>query len=66
MQSSRNKIMHITHRNQRKSFGIKFFHFNKGNSYFRNKVDQIQVEIDKFRPDIISLSEANIYKNDNF
>ena len=61
MQKSRNKLMHLTHGNWIKSFGIKFFHLNKGNSHFRNKVNQIQIEIDKFKPDIISLSEANIF-----
>ena len=45
-QKSRNKLMHITNGNHKKTFGIKFFHLNK--------------------PDIISLSEANIFKNDTF
>ena len=47
-----------------KTFGLKFFHINKGNSHFKNKVNDIQIAIDKFLPDIISISEANILKND--
>merc|ERR1712121_247296 len=66
LQSQRNKIMHTLNGNRIKTFGIKLFHFNKGNAHFRNKVDQIQIEINKFKPDIISLSEANIFKTDTF
>ena len=60
----RNKVMHSIHGNRVKTFGLKLYHFNKGNSHFRNKIDQLQVEIQKYKPDVISLSEANIYKND--
>ena len=58
--------MHMTHGNRVKTFGLKLLHYNKGNSHFRNKVDHLQVEISKYRPDIISLSEANIFKSDTF
>ena len=66
LKKSQNKRSHSIYGNRVKTFGIKFLHFNKGNSYFKNKVNDIQISIDKFSPDIISISEANIFKTDTF
>ena len=41
---------------------IKIMHWNKGNSLFSNKVDDLYFLIDKYKPHFISLSEAN-YNN---
>ena len=43
---------------------INILHLNKGNSHFRNKVNDLQITIDKLKPDIISLSKANLYNTD--
>ena len=40
-------------------------HFNKGNSYFKTKINDIYLIIDKFSPDFLSLSEANYDVNSN-
>ena len=65
LQKSRNKLCHSKYGNRTKTFGLKLLHLNKGNSYFKNKINDIQITIDKFLPDIISISEANLFKNDN-
>ena len=64
LKKSRNKLLHSKYGNRVKTFGIKCLHFNKGNSHFKNKVNDIQILIDKFSPDIITISEANLYKTD--
>ena len=38
---------------------IKIAHFNKGNSKFENKLDDIHYIIDTYKPLIFSISEAN-------
>ena len=38
---------------------IKIAHFNKGNSKFENKLDNIPYIIDTYKPLIFSLSKAN-------
>ena len=38
---------------------IKIAHFNKGNSKFENKLDNIHYIIDTHKPQIFSISEAN-------
>ena len=56
--------MHTMHGNRVKTFGIKLLHVNKGNSHFRNKINDIQIMLDQLNPDIISNSEANVFQSD--
>ena len=58
IQSTNNKNSHITNGNI-KATSIKIAHFNKGNSKFDNKLDDIHYIIDKHKPLIFSISEAN-------
>ena len=37
----------------------KFIQWNKGNSHFNTKIDDLKFVIDQFSPDIISVCEAN-------
>ena len=64
IQSNNNKLSHMTNGN--KSEAIKVLHWNKGPSLFKNKIDHLGLIIDKYKPNIISLSEANynIAEND--
>ena len=39
---------------------ITFMHWNKGKSYFHNKLNDLYFLIDKHHPNIVSLSEANV------
>ena len=39
--------------------------FNKSNSHFQNYIDKLNQIIDKHKPDILALSEANIYTSDH-
>ena len=58
--------MHSLYGNRCGTFGIKLYHINKGNSHFKNKINDIQMEIQTHNPDIISLSEANLELNDKW
>ena len=58
IQSTNNKNSHISNGNI-KATSIKIAHFNKGNSKFDNKLDDIHYIIDKHKPLIFSISEAN-------
>lgn len=62
-QNECNKNAHTLNGNI-KSNSIKFAHINKGNSNFVNKIDDIHHMIDKHKPLIMSISEAN-YDNLN-
>ena len=62
-QINNNKISHSTN-GHIKHNNIKIAHFNKGNSKFDNKIDDIHYIIDKHKPLIFSISEAN-YCNTN-
>ena len=53
-----NKIMKSINSNI-KSPSLRFIHWNKGNSLFYNIINDFQLVIDKYKPHIISLSEAN-------
>ena len=52
--------MHSLNGNTRLN-NIKIMHWNKGDSLFTNKLDDLYYSIDKNRPHIISLAEANYY-----
>ena len=56
-----NKLQHIKNGN----YHLNVLHWNKGNTLFKNKITQIDQIMDKYRPHIISLCEANIEKTIN-
>ena len=58
LQCTNNKNSHILNGNI-KATSIKIAHFNKGNSKFDNKIDDIHYIIDTHKPLIFSISEAN-------
>ena len=41
--------------------GIRILHWNKGSSFLVNKKDEIETVIEKYRPHIMGLSEANFF-----
>ena len=57
-QNTNNKLAHILNDNIMLT-NIKIAHFNKGNSKFTNKIDDIHYILDKHKPLIFSISEAN-------
>ena len=57
-QAHNNKLTHSINGNIKYN-NIKIAHFNKGNSKFDNKIDDIHYIIDKHKPLIFSISEAN-------
>ena len=56
-----NKIAYMENGNI-KLHNLKILHWNKGNSLFNNKNDDIYFILDKYKPHIMSISEAN-YNN---
>ena len=58
LQNNNNKLSHISNSNI-KLTNIKIAHFNKGNSKFNNKFDDIHYIIDKHKALIFSISKAN-------
>ena len=58
LQNNNNKLSHISNGNI-KLTNIKITHFNKGNSKFDNKIDDIHYIIDTHKPLIFSISEVN-------
>ena len=44
----------------KRQHGIKILHWNKGSSFLQNKKDDLEVIIEKYRPHIFGLSEANL------
>ena len=58
--------MHYLFGNRNVTFSIKLYHINKGSSYFKNKINDLQMEIQTHTPDIISISEANLELKDNW
>ena len=60
IKSSNNKNAHVTNGNKTiNNKSLNFLHFNKGPSYFHNKINDIHEIIDKYKPNIFSISEAN-------
>merc|ERR1711867_422374 len=53
-----NKMQHIINGN----YHLNILHWNKGNTLFTNKITHIDQIMDKYKPHIISLCEANIEK----
>ena len=60
---SNNKISHITYSNI-KIPRLKILYWNKGNCLFKNKLDDLYFVLDKYKPHIVSLSEATYDNND--
>ena len=52
-----NRNQHICNGNIKSN--IKVIHWNKGNSNFHNKIDEIYTILDQNKPDIFSVVEAN-------
>ena len=57
-QNSFNKNSHIANGNIKKS-SLKLLHWNKGPSFFHNKIDHIKYILEEQKPHIFSVSEAN-------
>ena len=58
----KNFIARYTYGNKRQH-GIKLLHWNKGSSHLENKKDEIETLIDKYKPHILGLSEANLHSH---
>ena len=66
LKQGHNKSMHSLNGNRTGSYNIELGHWNKGNSLIQNKVNDINLLIDQNRPDIFSISEANLnFKKSN-
>ena len=62
-----NKQAHITNRNI-KIHSLKILHWNKGNSLFINKIDDINFILDKYKPHLCQFQKLTmiIYNNYEF
>ena len=60
-----NKYSKYTYGN-RKQAGIRIFHFNKGNAHLCNRMHEIENIIDKHKPHILGISEANFFQHHDF
>ena len=49
----------------KKKNGITIVHWNKGSSLLKNKKDDIETIIEKYKPHVLGLSEANLRKDDD-
>ena len=47
----------------KKEKGIRIMHWNKGSSFLHNKINEIETVIEKYRPHILGLSEANFFSD---
>ena len=67
-QINNNRINHTVNGNISKKGTITLFTWNKGNSTFKNKRDDILLTIERYKPDIFAIHEANfdIYKDRGF
>ena len=61
LQKSKNKTIKTINGNF-KIKNLKLLLTNKGPAYFENKIDDMSYIIDKFKPDIMAISESNISK----
>ena len=59
----RNKIIKSYNGNRRKAVSV--IHWNMGSSFWKHKLVEIKSIISEKNPDILIISEANIFKNDN-
>ena len=49
----------------RRNRGIKMAHWNLGSAHLRNKLNEIETIISDYRPHILGISEANLFKSQN-
>ena len=59
----KNKIMHAANGNRTNKI-LKIFQWNMGSRAWTKKQDEIQLIIDEINPDLMYITEANIYKDD--
>ena len=60
-----NRLAHSYNGNKNKNKNVNFLHWNKGNSLFKNKSEEIKILCKQHRPDIFSICEANLqHKSD--
>lgn len=64
-QKLNNKINHIINGNKLKNTKLNLMQYNKGNANFENKINAINDIIQKHKPDVMCISEANL-KASNF
>ena len=62
LQKGNNKSSHSLYGN---NSNYSLLHWNKGNSYFHSKIDDIYYAIDLNKPDIFSIAEANYFFQEN-
>ena len=60
-QAKLNNSKHTENGNISAKGNLKLYHWNKGNSNFSNKVDDINFILQQFSPDFLSICEANHY-----
>ena len=58
-QESSNKNNHILNGNITKKGNLSLYTWNKGNSSFKNRRDDILVTLERYKPDIFTIHEAN-------
>ena len=58
-QIQNNTIHHLTYGNISNNGSYKFATWNKGNSNFHNKIDDIKIILNDISPDCLSIYEAN-------
>ena len=58
-QGSNNKLNHVLYGNRSKGGNLSLFTWNKGNSTFSNRRNDIEVTIARYKPDIFTIHEAN-------
>ena len=56
---SSNKINHILNGNISKKGNLSLYTWNKGNSSFKNRRDDILVTLERYKPDVFTIHEAN-------
>ena len=64
-QVSNNRNNHTINGNISKKGTLTLFTWNKGNSTFKNKRDEILVTIERYKPDIFAIHEANFDLNND-
>ena len=56
-----NKINHILNGNIGNNKSLSILHWNKGSTHFHNKFNDLSYIIDRYKPDIMTLCEANFH-----
>ena len=61
LQFSNNRTNHILNGNITKKGNLVFLTWNKGNSSFKTKRDDILITIERYKPDVFAIHEANFH-----